>query len=202
MAKLPAFQFYPGDWLRDAVSGCSLAAQGLWLRMMIIAHESDRYGYLEANGSPMQAVTIARRCGCDLPQYESLLSELTAVGVPSVTDKGTIYSRRMVRDSAKRSNRATSQRQRWDKKSTSKPPGSEDEDEDENEDSFPPSLESVRAYCLSRGNSIDPEAFVAHYTANGWVQSSGRPIKSWKAAVVTWEKRDRKIPHQRRLEDL
>lgn len=96
--KLPYIQFYPGDWLRDHVAGCSLAAQGLWLRMMIVAHDSDRYGYLETNGSPMQPETIARRCGCDLAQYETLLSELVNSGVPGSNDTGLLFSRRMVRD--------------------------------------------------------------------------------------------------------
>src|SRR4051794_32554080 len=96
--KLPYIQYYPGDYLRDAVSGCSLAAQGLWLRMMIVAHDSTRYGFLESNGSPMQPETIARRCGCDLAQYETLLSELVAADVPSKTDDGIIFSRRMARD--------------------------------------------------------------------------------------------------------
>jgi hypothetical protein len=40
MSKRPSFQFYPGDWLRDSVAGCSLAAQGLWLRVMILAHDT------------------------------------------------------------------------------------------------------------------------------------------------------------------
>src|SRR5574343_1640294 len=97
--KLPRIELYPGDWLRDSVSGCSLAAQGLWLRMMFLAHVSTRYGYLEVDGSPMQPEFIARRCGADdTAQYETLLSELVAVGVPSVTENGIYYSRRMVRD--------------------------------------------------------------------------------------------------------
>lgn len=103
--KLPAITFYPGDWLRDAVSGCSLAAQGLWLRMMILAHDSPRYGYLEMNGSPMQPETVARRCGCDLAQYETLLSELVAAGVPSRSASGVYFSRRMVRDASIREKR-------------------------------------------------------------------------------------------------
>ena len=41
MAKLPYIQLYPGDWLRDSVAGCSLAAQGLWLRMMFVMHDSE-----------------------------------------------------------------------------------------------------------------------------------------------------------------
>ncbi len=104
--KLPHIQFYPGDWLRDNVSGCTLAAQGLWLRMLFVAHDSTRYGYLESNGSPMQPETIARRCGCDLAQYETLLSELVCAGVPSKTDNGILYSRRMVNDASLRLVRA------------------------------------------------------------------------------------------------
>ena len=52
----------------------------------------------------------------------------------------------------------------------------------------PPTVEEVRAYCQERNNGIDPERFVAYYTANGWVQSKGKPIKDWKACVITWEK--------------
>ena len=53
-----------------------------------------------------------------------------------------------------------------------------------------PTVDDVRAYCLERGNRIDPETFVDFYTANGWVQSKGKPIIDWRAAVRTWEKRE------------
>jgi hypothetical protein len=96
--KLPSFQFYPGDWQRDPVSGCSLAAQGLWLRMMLVMHDSDRYGYLSINGVPMPPDLVAARCGTILDQYTTLLAELDRAGVPSRNDKGIIFSRRMVRD--------------------------------------------------------------------------------------------------------
>lgn len=51
-----------------------------------------------------------------------------------------------------------------------------------------PSVDEVRAYCRERGNSIEPEAFVDFYTANGWKQARGKPIVDWKAAVRTWER--------------
>lgn len=51
-----------------------------------------------------------------------------------------------------------------------------------------PSVDEIRAYCLERKNTIDPESFFAHYEANGWVQGKGKPIKNWKMAVITWEK--------------
>jgi len=99
MAKLPAIQFYPGDWLQDAVAGCSLAAQGLWLRMMFLAHNSDEYGYLSADRVPLLPTAIAQRCGClSMDQFTSLLDELETAKVFSRTTSGIIFSRRMVRD--------------------------------------------------------------------------------------------------------
>ena len=52
----------------------------------------------------------------------------------------------------------------------------------------PPTLEEVRAYCEERHNTVDPQRFIDYYTANGWVQSKGKPVKDWKACVRTWER--------------
>ncbi|WP_144306985.1 hypothetical protein [Oceanidesulfovibrio marinus] len=99
MGKNPAFQFYPGDWLRDNVAGCSLAAQGLWLRMMMLMHETGGYISVTSNvHNPIPPANVARRCGCSPDEYETLLAELDAAGVPSRTEGDVIYSRRMVRD--------------------------------------------------------------------------------------------------------
>lgn len=102
MSKLPWLQLFPADWLSDALAGCSLGAQGLWLRMMFIMHTSERYGYLVQNGTAIPSGSIARRCGCTPEQYATLLDELDTAGVPSRTSDGTIFSRRMVRDQARR----------------------------------------------------------------------------------------------------
>ena len=53
----------------------------------------------------------------------------------------------------------------------------------------PPMLDEVKEYFKERKTDIDPEAFFAHYEANGWMQSRGKPIKNWKACLTTWEKR-------------
>ncbi|CAN8141011.1 hypothetical protein THIOSC13_420001 [uncultured Thiomicrorhabdus sp.] len=50
-----------------------------------------------------------------------------------------------------------------------------------------PSYEEVKAYCDERKNSVDPQKFLDHYDANGWVQGKGKPIKDWKACIRTWE---------------
>jgi hypothetical protein len=51
----------------------------------------------------------------------------------------------------------------------------------------PPTVAEVRAYCQERGNSVDPEHFVDHYTANGWSVGKNK-MRDWKAAVRNWEK--------------
>ena len=51
----------------------------------------------------------------------------------------------------------------------------------------PPTLKEVSDFCRERGNTVDPEKWMAHYTANGW-KVGRNPMKSWKAAIVTWEK--------------
>lgn len=70
--------------------------------MLILAHSSERRGYLQLNGKPMPDSFIANKCGTDVSRYLSLLSELENAAVPSRTPEGTIYSRRMVRDERKR----------------------------------------------------------------------------------------------------
>jgi len=50
-----------------------------------------------------------------------------------------------------------------------------------------PSIEEVKAYCAERKNHVDAERFIDHYESNGW-KVGKTPMKSWKAAVRTWEK--------------
>jgi hypothetical protein len=52
-----------------------------------------------------------------------------------------------------------------------------------------PSIEEVAAYCRERGNHVDPQAWLDHYTANGW-KVGRNPMKDWKAAVRQWERND------------
>ena len=55
----------------------------------------------------------------------------------------------------------------------------------------PPSLDEVAAYCSERNNTVDPEGFIAFYTSNGW-KVGKNPMKDWKAAVRSWEQRQKK----------
>lgn len=56
---------------------------------------------------------------------------------------------------------------------------------------IPPTVDQVKAYCQERNNDIDPDHFVDHYEANGWMRGKSK-IKDWKACVRTWEKNNKK----------
>ena len=60
-----------------------------------------------------------------------------------------------------------------------------------------PSLEEIRGYCISRGNQVDPEQFFNFYESKGWIIGKS-PMKDWRAAVRTWEKREKEIPQRKR----
>ena len=105
--KRPAFQFYPADWRKDAaLQSCSVAAQGLWINVLCIAHECEPYGHLTVNGKAMSAPQIGRLVGLGAKECDRLLDELLQAGVSSVTSEGMVFSRRMVRDEQARELRA------------------------------------------------------------------------------------------------
>ena len=60
-----------------------------------------------------------------------------------------------------------------------------------------PTLEEVAAYCAERGNSVDPQRFIDYYTSKGW-KVGNAPMKDWRAAVRTWERKDGTGAGQRR----
>lgn len=57
----------------------------------------------------------------------------------------------------------------------------------------PPTVEEVEAYCADKGYTFDPEQFVAFYESVGW-RVGNRPMRSWRAACVTWQKRQQSGP--------
>lgn len=106
--KRPAFQFYPGDWRKDVeLRSCSVAARGLWIDLLCIAHECEPYGHLVLNGKPMTAAKIAGQIGgITAAQTQRLIDELLDNGVARQLEDGTLYSKRMVEDERVRNARA------------------------------------------------------------------------------------------------
>ena len=97
--KLLWGKFFWKDWSNDqALRLSSLAAQGLWMRILCVAAEADPIGYVRVNGRALGVTDIAKLAGVTETECASLLSELDRNGVFSRDKSGTIYSRRMVRD--------------------------------------------------------------------------------------------------------
>ena len=98
--KLPALQFYPGDWRKDpGVQALSRHDRSVWFDMLLIMHESDERGVLLLAGKPMPDDALARILNLDNQEVKQILSTLLTYGVASEReDDSAIYSRRMVRD--------------------------------------------------------------------------------------------------------
>ncbi|HEY4547294.1 MAG TPA: hypothetical protein VIG90_12835 [Pedomonas sp.] len=80
--KRPSFQFYPADWNTNSnLLRCSWAAQGAWVRVLCLLHDSDEYGLLRWTLKEM-----AQAIGAPV----KLLTELAQKGVLKGADKGTI----------------------------------------------------------------------------------------------------------------
>ena len=60
-----------------------------------------------------------------------------------------------------------------------------------------PSIEEIRQYCLEKGYNVDAEQFFNFYESKGWVVGKS-PMKNWRAAVSTWNKREKEIPQRKR----
>ena len=56
-----------------------------------------------------------------------------------------------------------------------------------------PTLDEVKNYCILRKNNIDAEAFIDFYESKNFMIGKNK-MKDWKAAVRTWERRDKGNP--------
>ena len=60
-----------------------------------------------------------------------------------------------------------------------------------------PTIEEIRQYCLEKGYNVDAEQFFNFYESKGWVVGKS-PMKNWRAAVCTWNKREKEVPQRKR----
>jgi len=66
----------------------------------------------------------------------------------------------------------------------------------------PPSLAEIRDYVKSHNlDAVDPEGFHAYYESNGW-KVGKNPMKSWTAALQSWQRRDQGKSQSERKEML
>ena len=102
--KLPAMQFYPGDWRKDpAVQALDYHDKGVWLEVLFLMWESEDRGKLLLNGQPMPDEATARILGLPEAEWKQARSRLLSYGVASIDpETGALMNRRMVRDEVTR----------------------------------------------------------------------------------------------------
>jgi hypothetical protein len=115
-------KFWWADWQADAaLRMCSLAAQGLWMRYLCMAHAADPIGHVLVNGQRPGARQLAAVFGITEKELTKHTAELEANGVFSRRDDGTIYCRRMVRDEERSDDGRTYVARRWGKEKAPPP---------------------------------------------------------------------------------
>ena len=107
-------KFWPQDWQRDpAVRMCGLAARGLWMELLCVAHDGEPYGHVTVNSRAPTTKQISMLVGVSEAEVARLIHELEDAGVFDRTAEGVIVSRRMVRDGTKSEEGRSHARARW-----------------------------------------------------------------------------------------
>jgi hypothetical protein len=106
MAKNPSSVWYWNDWALDpAVRLCSMAARGMWMEMLAIAAAATPYGHVQVGDKPCSPDDLAQLTGQRKQDVSRWVRELETNGVFSRTEDGTIFCRRMVRETEQRQNK-------------------------------------------------------------------------------------------------
>lgn len=191
MSRDPAFLFYSSDFLTGTF-GMSDAQVGQYIRLMCLQHQK---GHLSEQ--LIKSITGGVLDSGVMAKFEQ-------------DEEGLYFNVRLEEESKKRAKYSESRRQNRLKHNTSSSydnhmsnicdsyvPHMENVNEDVIEDrntivndngtNIPPDLDSVRAYCQSRKNSVDPEQFVNYYETRGWMAGKSK-MRNWQSAVRTWEK--------------
>ena len=226
MAALPYLQLYVADYLADTAHLSTLEHGAYLLLIMNYWQRGEPFSAKDQQTLNRRLASVARMDAQAFDQIKETLAEFFVV------QENTWVHPRIERDldavrakstKAKAAGKASAMA-RLSKRSTDAEQTLNHIDTDTDTDTekekptrsqararfVPPTVDQVRDYCTERGNTINPEAFVDHYTANGW-RVGKTPMKDWQAAIRTWEKRhaedqrtrpktfDEKLAHLRRL---
>jgi hypothetical protein len=106
--KLPAIQFYTGDWRKDpGIQALDFETRGIWFEMLCLMSESPERGKLTLNGKAMPLPALAKILGIAEDLLNLALTKLLTYGVAGQEDEtGIIFNRRMIRDEDIRKKRA------------------------------------------------------------------------------------------------
>ena len=100
MAKLPAIQFYPGDWRKDiGVQSLNYHDRGVWFEMLLLMHDSEVRGKLMLGGKAMTDEILASILRIRIEVLTETIKTLMDRGVAERDKRtGALINRRMIRD--------------------------------------------------------------------------------------------------------
>ena len=222
MGKQPSFQFYPGDWKRDAgVQSLSFEERGVWFEMMLLMFESAERGKLVfGSGTPMPEDAVARSLGLDRQRYVQILRKLLDYGVASKDEKtGIIYCRRMVRDAELSRKRAECGKLGGNPNLLNQNSSKREANPNQNgkQNPTPSSSSSIslkRKNIDKKENGFCLNDFIAaaklpdvsateeqarecfdFYAAQGFLKSNGQPITAVEPLLRAWKRREGMFSH-------
>jgi len=190
MSKDPAFLFYPNDWLGGTM-GMTFEEKGAYIELLI----------LQFNRGHMTGHMIGQTVGQLWVKLQDKFK---------TDDDGNYYNERLEYEIKKRQeycssrlnnpkgiNQYTGEKRSYDRSYDRRMTGhtgghTENENININKGGvggnkfIKPTIEEVAAYCTERGKGVNPQKWLDHYEANGWMCGKTK-MKDWKAAVRTWE---------------
>jgi hypothetical protein len=106
----PSTRWFFNDWDNEpGMKFCSLAAQGLWFKMLGLAARSREYGVVLIGDHPSLRTDLpallAPSCGETIETIGKLIDDLITFKVAAVDEGGRVINRRMVREAKEEADR-------------------------------------------------------------------------------------------------
>jgi len=110
VGKLPSFQFYPGDWLKDPqLRMAASSSRGIWIDLICAMWEAPERGVIE--GTPAQ---FCKLVGCSADEFSLFLSETKSLRFANVQELSA-DPQGAIRVECRRVLREEKQRREWAK---------------------------------------------------------------------------------------
>ena len=194
MAKDPAFLMYYQDWL-VGTAFMSFQAKGAY--MDILCHMADK--------GPLKTNDIEKICKGNFKEIWPEISEkFKQKNHFWFNEKlNEVMQKRKKFSESRRNNRLGKKKTKQLVNNTSLTSDKlvENENENENEDQItietktnkklskkiiPPTLIEIESYIKTKNHNVNPQVFFDYFEAGNWHDSQGKPVKSWKQKLITW----------------
>jgi len=115
MGKMPAFQWYPSDWMNDVeLQSASPLSRGIWINALCRMFWKKERGKITGS-----AEILARLFNCNEAEFAVFLKEAQTLGFCEVSHNNngdiTLINRRMLRDDKERKNNRIRQKRYYEK---------------------------------------------------------------------------------------